>query len=147
MRNTTAEAFGTMIRYVYRSPGANTFTLGDISCPQELIEVHELADRYQIPGLKDMTNHALDTLLITRENVIFTTAIARKYKNTELEDICKKLQMRCLKFLYDTTNGFHDIVALIQKTKESFPDADLNILYELINVGNVELGMQGYSAE
>ena len=143
VKNTSPEAFGTMIRYIYRSPGATTFTLAAISCPQELIEVHELANRYQIRGLKEMTDSALDALVITRDNMIFTASIAEKYKNTEFEEISKKLQMRCLKFLYDTTSGAHDMVALIQKTKESFPDADLNILCELINVGNVELGLQG----
>ena len=143
VKDTRPEAFGTMMRYIYRSPGATTFTLAAISCPQELIEVHELANRYQIRGLKEMTDRALDTLVITRDNMIFTASIAEKYKNTEFEEISKKLQMRCLKFLYDTTNGAHDMVALIQKTKESFPDADLNILCELINVGNVELGLQG----
>ena len=143
VKDTRPEAFETMIRYIYRSPGATTFTLAAISCPQELIEVHELANRYQIRGLKEMTDSALDTLVITRDNMIFTASIAQKFKNTEFEDISKKLQMRCLKFLYDTTNGAHDMVALIQKTKESFPDADLNILCELINLGNVELGLQG----
>ena len=143
VNDTRPEAFGTMIRYIYRSPGATTFTLAAISCPQELIEVHELANRYQILGLKEMTDRALDTLVITRDNMIFTASIAEKYKNTEFEEISKKLQMRCLKFLYDTTSGAHDMVALIQKTKESFPDADLNILCELINLGNVELGLQG----
>ena len=143
VKDTTSEAFGTMMGYIYRSPGENTFTLGAISCPQELLEVHELAHKYQLLGLKEMTNRALDTLVITRENMIFTATIAGKYKDTEFEDICKKLLMRCLKFLYDTTSGAPDMVALIQKTKESFPDADLNILSELINVGNVELGLQG----
>ena len=67
VKNTTAEAFGTMIRYIYRRPGANTFTLDAIRCPQELIELHELADRFQILGLKEMTDSALDTLVIARE--------------------------------------------------------------------------------
>ena len=144
VKNTTAEAFGTMIRYIYRSPGAGTFTLDATSCPQELIELHELAVRYQILGLKMMTTHALETFSITRENIIFTSTVAGKYKNTEFEDMCKKLQMKCLKFLYDDTSNSSDgVVALIQKTKESFPEADLNILYELINVEPVEHELRG----
>ena len=144
VKNTTAEAFGTMIRYIYRSPGAGTFTLDATSCPQELIELHELAVRYQILGLKMMTTRALETFSITRENIIFTSTVAGKYKNTEFEDMCKKLQMKCLKFLYDdTSNSSGGVVALIQKTKESFPEADLNILYELINVEPVEHELRG----
>ena len=143
VKNTTADAFGTMIRYVYRSPGADTFTLDAIRCPQELLELHELGVRYQILGLKEITGHALDILDITRENMVFTATVAQKYRNTEFEDICKKLQMRCLKFLYDTTNGARDMVHLIQQTKEHFPEADLNILHDLINVGHLELGVRG----
>ena len=143
IKNTTAEAFGAMIRYIYRSPGANTFTLDDTSCPQQIMELHELAVRYQILGLKEMTSHshALNTLVITKDNMVFTATIAQKYKNTEFEDTCRKLEMKCLKFLYDISSG--GVVPLLQKTKESFPEADLNILYELINVGQVELGLQG----
>ena len=75
--------------------------------------------------------------------MVFTATVAQKYRNTEFEDICKKLQMKCLKFLYDTTNGARDMVHLIQQTKEHFPEADLNILHDLINVGHLELGVRG----
>ena len=141
IKNTTAEAFGAMIRYIYRRPGVNTFTLDDTSCPQQIMELHELAVRYQILGLKEIISHALNTLVITKDNMVFTATIAQKYKNTEFEDMCRKLQMKCLKFLYDISSG--GIVPLLQQTKESFPEADLNILYELINVGHAELGLQG----
>ena len=141
IKNTTAEAFGAMIRYIYRSPGADTFTLDDTSCPQQLMELHELAVRYQILGLEEMTTHALNTLVITKDNMVFTATIAQKYKNTEFEDTCRKLQMKCLKFLYDISSG--GVVPLLQQTKESFPEADLNILYELINVGHVEHELRG----
>ena len=141
VKNTSAEAFATMIRYIYRSPGEDTFTLDAIICPQTLMELHELAERYQILGLKLKTTVALDTLAITRENMIFTASIAQNYKSM-FEDTCQKLQMKCLKFLYDT-NSSGSMVGLIQKTKESFPEADLNILYELINVGHAEAGLQG----
>ena len=143
VKNTTADAFGTMVRYIYRSPGANTFTLDAIRCPQELMELHDLAVRYQILGLEKMTTHALDTVVITRENMFFTATVAQKRKNTEFEDICKKLQMKCLKFLYDTSNSSGGVVALVQQTKESFPEADMNILYELVNVGPVEHELKG----
>ena len=143
VKNTTADAFGTMVRYIYRSPGANTFTLDAIRCPQELMELHDLAVRYQILGLEKMTTHALDTVVITRENMFFTATVAQKRKNTEFEDICKKLQMKCLKFLYDTSNSSDGVVALVQQTKENFPEADMNILYELVNVGPVEHELKG----
>lgn len=144
IKDTTAEAFGAMIRYIYRSPGSGTFTLDASSCPQKHFELHELAVRYQILGLKEMTTHALETLVITSENMIFTASIAEKYKNTEFEEMCRKLQMKCLKFLYDIpSDSSGGVVALIQQTKQNFPEANLNILYELINVGQVEHGLKG----
>ena len=84
VKDTSAEAFGSMIGYIYRSPGTNTFSLDAISCPQKLMELHELAERYQILGLKAKTTLALNTLAITRENMIFAATIARKYKNIEV---------------------------------------------------------------
>ena len=58
------------------------------------MELHELAVRYQILGLEEMTSHALNTLVITKDNMVFTATIAQKYKNTEFEDTCRKLQMK-----------------------------------------------------
>ena len=51
--------------------------------------------------------------------------------------------MRCLKFLFDTTNGAGDICALIKQTEDNFPEANLEILRELISVGNASLQLSG----
>ena len=46
VEKTTAEAFQTMIDFIYRKPGLDTFTVTNISCPQMLFELLELAKRY-----------------------------------------------------------------------------------------------------
>ena len=51
--------------------------------------------------------------------------------------------MRCMKFLFDTTNGAGDICALIKQTEDNFPEANLEILRELISVGNASLQLSG----
>ena len=48
--------------------------------------------------------------------------------------------MRCgLKVFLDTTTGGGDVLALIKATKESFPEASLDILREARDVTNATL--------
>ena len=72
------EAFDTMINYIYMPPGGETFNLA--TCPQKLFELFELAERYQIPKLKTVTASALETLDISRENMIFAATVAKSYE-------------------------------------------------------------------
>ena len=85
---------------------------------------------YEICSLKTLASDTLETLAITKENMIFAATVAKRYKPL-FTDSSKNLLVRCLKFLFDTTT-----FALISETKKNFPDADLNILDELIQVGN-----------
>ena len=43
--------------------------------------------------------------------------------------------LRCLKFILDSTTRGCDILALLTETKDTFPDANFDILQELVNVG------------
>ena len=47
VKETTPEAFSTMIDYIYKPPGEE-FSLQDIRCPQKLFELLAIADRYEI---------------------------------------------------------------------------------------------------
>ena len=142
VKDTTPEAFDTMLRYIYKLPGEDTFSLEETDCPQKLFELLELAERYQIPNLAKVTSKALETLSITRENMIFTATVATKFKNI-FDDLCNKLLMKCLEWLFQTTNGAGDIFALIMETKKNFPGASLDILQELLRVGNETLQVPG----
>ena len=52
--------------------------------------------------------------------------------------------LRCLKFIYNSTSsGGGDTFALIYETKRNFPEADFNVLHQLIDVGNEALQLQG----
>ena len=131
-----------MVQCIYKAPGGDTFNLNDVQCPQKLFELLDLAERYEIQNLATMTSDALKSLTITRANMIFTATVAKNYK-VVFGDTSTKLLVRCLKFLYDTTSGAGDIFALIKETEEIFPDANLEILRELINVGSVFLQLPG----
>ena len=135
VKETTPEAFSTMINFIYMPP-EELFNLQDVRCPQKLFEVMALAERYEILELKMMASDALENLAISRENMIFTATVAHNYKSTGFDSVGQKLMVKCLKFLYDTTSGAGDIGVLIMETEKNFPDASFEIFRHLISVGN-----------
>ena len=141
VEETTSEAFDTMLSYIYKLPGKDTFTLGKKDC-QKLFELLTLARKYMIPNLETVTLIAIEALAITRENMIFTATVATKYKKI-FDDVCNKLLVKCLEWLFETTKGAGDIFALIMETKNNFPEASLDILHELLSVGNESLQVPG----
>ena len=143
VKETTHEAFDTMVKYIYHNPpSGDPFNLHNIRCPQKLFELLALANKYQILDLATITSEALGSLTITRENMIFSATVAKNYKRI-FEDVSTKLSLRCLKFLFDTTHGAGDICDLVEATEENFPGANLDILRELISVRNATLLLPG----
>ena len=142
VKDTSPQAFDTMINYIYKLPGVETFNLDNVGCPQKLFELLELAERYEIPNLKAMTSSALETLDISRENMIFAATVAKNYKQT-FGDLSNKVLFMCLELLFESTKGAGDILALIMETKNNFPEANLDIFHELIGVGNEILKVPG----
>ena len=143
VKETTPEAFGTMIDYIYKPPGEE-FSLQDIRCPQKLFELLAIADRYEILNLKILTVDALQRLAISRENLIFTATVAKNYRQL-YDDVGTKLMVKCLKVILDSTTRGGDIFTLVTETKANFPDASFDILHELINVGRETLQLPGPS--
>ena len=80
VKETTPEAFNTMISFFYQPPG-DEFTLDDIRCPQKLFELLLLSDMYEILSLKTLTSNALETLPIAIGNMIFVATVAKNYKH------------------------------------------------------------------
>ena len=148
VKDTTPQAFGTMIDYIYRAPEPD-FSLEDIKCPQELFELLAVADRYEILILVELTIEALEFFDITNENMIFAATVAQKYRLLHVDvlvDVSKRLLLKCLNFLNSSTNG-RDIYALVAETKKNFPEASLDVLYELIDLGNETYGQPGAEYE
>ena len=45
VKETTPEAFGSLLNYIYKLPGEDTFSkVGEIECPQMIFELLQLAD-------------------------------------------------------------------------------------------------------
>ena len=141
VEETTPEAFDTMLSYIYKLPGKDTFSLGTQDC-QKLFEILVLARKYMISNLETLTSSTLEEFAITRENMMFTATVATKYKKI-FDDLCKALLVKCLEWLFHTTKGAGDIFALIMETKRNFPEASLDILHELLSVGNETLQVPG----
>ena len=141
VKETTFEAFDNMVNYIYKPPCV--FNLDHIRCdPQQLFELLTLATKYQMFNLARMTLDSLESFTVARENMIFTATVAKNYKGL-FEDVSIKLLMKCLKFLFDTTTGGGDICALVKETVDNFPGASLDILRDLVDVGNATLQLPG----
>ena len=50
IRGTTVEAFRTLVDYIYSPPGQ--FSLDHIWCPSGLFHIVNIAEKYQLPGLR-----------------------------------------------------------------------------------------------
>ena len=66
VEGTTAEAFQTMIDFIYRKAGQE-FSVDNIKCPQKQFEVLQLADYYEVLDLKTSVTEALDICSDKRE--------------------------------------------------------------------------------
>ena len=133
VEKTTAEAFQTLIDFIYRHPRQDAFLINNTNCPQKLFELLELAERYQVWDLKNVVNESLQNFVVRRENIIFAASVARNYK-AAFEDMSVTLSMKCLKFLRATTKDSDDVFDLIGDTMNNFPGASLDILLELKKV-------------
>ena len=133
VKDVTADAFQTLIDFIYRPPGQDTFTMDDISCPQKHFEVLYLADYYEVLDLKTPVKKALQNFVVTTENFQLSATVAMNYK-VIFEDYSVILSLRCLKFLQDTAKNPYDMSAVIEDTKNRFPGVSQDILLELKRV-------------
>ena len=127
VKETTPDAFKTMINYIYHPIGGEAFNLNHTRCPQELFELLTLATKYQISNLATLTSDALRSLSITRESMIFTATVARKYHDTAFKDLSTEMMMKCARFLLNTRDGGGDVLALVMETKANFPEVNFDI--------------------
>ena len=135
VQDTTIEAFTTMIHFMYMAPEeTEKFALKIPNCAQSLCELVNISERYQILELNKMAKLSLENFLVTEENLIFTATNAKNY--SVFEDVSSMLTEKCLYFLMTSLTSAKDVFSLIVKTREAFPDADMDILFSLIKMLN-----------
>ena len=124
VKDTTHEAFKTMISFIYSPPG-EVFSLKGVQCPQDLFSLLTLADKYQIHKLRTLTTNALASL--TMKNELGQQEMQRKIERRKRWHSCSFL---------DTTRGEpvldHSILTLLpekykipQKAKKEEWDGQL----------------------
>ena len=88
IKDTTVEAFTTMISYIYQPSDSDSFSLSDISCPQALCELLNLAERYEMLTMGALVRSILESLPITSENMIFTATVAKTMQSSKMCQRC-----------------------------------------------------------
>ena len=97
VRETTVEAFATLINFIYWPLGKEIFSLKHITNLEELCDIVEISERYQVPDLVQIAKEAIQTFEITEKNVIFSATVAEKYKVFEgIEEILNNKNMEVL---------------------------------------------------
>ena len=193
---TTHEAFNTMINYIYKPPGScffpapalppwhledfgddeendeeeDAFNQDKIGCPEKFFELLNLANMYQLESLRrELTSHALETLAITENNVIFAAEVAKNYRGIFedvsrgiFEDISTRLLVKCLKFLLrkkkkggdwtmfwdqvNNTEGSEEAVPLKERLAGT-PFGNLAISHLTIKASLEKVGLTSYYEE
>jgi len=131
IKETTFEAFTTMINYLYNPPGKN-FSLSQMKCPQGLCEVYNIAERYQLENLKLIVYAVLSALSIDSENLLFAAATAKRWY--VFPNVSEMLLEKCATFLAEKMKTAEDVFKLMLLTKQSYPDADPDLLQELLRM-------------
>ena len=130
VKETTMEAFSTLINFIYWPPGKGVFSLGLISCFEQLCNIVEISERYQVLDLKKVAKDALQNLEVTAKNVIVVATIADRYK--AFEDVNKILMTKSLAFLERTMITANDVISFIVETKHDFPENGLEMLHDIL---------------
>ena len=129
VKETTFEAFSAMINYLYNPPG-ESFSLDHLKDPQSLCEIYNIGERYQLEELKTIVQKVLSALPVNSENLISTAVIAKHW--SVFPEISEKLLQKCTNFLNQEMKTAKDVYKLMFHTKENCPDADSDLLFELL---------------
>ena len=131
IKETTYEAFTTMINYLYTPPGQN-FSLAHMNCPQGLCEIYNIAERYHLENLKLIVYSVLSALPISSENLLFSASTAKRW--FVFPNVSEMLLEKCATFLAEKMKTAEDVFKLMLDTKEGYPDTDPDLLQELLRM-------------
>ena len=131
IKETTVEAFSTMINYLY-NPLGERFSLDHLKDPQSLCEVFNIAERYQLEELKLIVYKVLSAFPINKENLMSTAIVAKHW--CVFPKVSEMLLEKCTNFLCHEMKSSADVYEFMFHTKENCPDADLELLFELLQI-------------
>ena len=131
VKDTSPEAFQAMINYIYAPRPEDV--LSHISCPKILFQLFALADFYDILPLKtNILNYLWEFVEINREKLIYTAQLSFSYREL-YADISTEMLKTCLKVYLE----------LDETAKNSFPEASVQIVHQLMEFGKSTLQLSG----
>ena len=92
MKGTTLKAFEALISVIYRRP----LDLENMTVT-ETFDLMNLAERYDLPKLKNKLMQEFETMVLSKDNVVKVANTAMKF--CQLEEACEALLLNCAKTL------------------------------------------------
>ena len=80
VKETTKEAFATLVDFIYWPLGKEAFSLEHITSLEQLCDIIEISERYQVQDLVQIAKETMQAFEITKENVIASATLAKRYK-------------------------------------------------------------------
>ena len=130
IKDTTIEAFTTMISYIYEPSDSKTFSLSDITCPQALCELLNLSERYEMLTMGALVRSTLESLPITSENMMFTATVAKDF--AVFEKVSEMLLDKCSEFCTTKLKTSDDVFNFLKDTQDNYPGHDKDLLLDLM---------------
>ena len=100
VRDTTAQAFETMINFVYHKNCQL-----DKKSVEELFEIVNIAEMYDVAGLMTHVGVAIARVQINLNNVVELARTAEQFLNLSSVSQCPSLFESCLDFLFETMHS------------------------------------------
>ena len=138
VKETTLEAFTTLINFIYWPPGKAPFSLGHIANLEELCDIIEISERYQILDLVQVAKKAIQGLEITKKNLIISATVADKYKY--FDGVQEMLVNKNLNFLDRTMKTASDVISFMDETNNDHPENGLKLLFDLLKMKEERTG-------
>jgi len=130
VKETTVEAFAALIDFIYWPPGKETFSLKHFASFEQLCEIVEISERYQVHELKKVAMEALEKLPISSKTVISVANVADKFK--VFPDVRNLLIDKSLSFLDKNLKSANDVFSFMIEAKTDFAENGLELLYDLL---------------
>ena len=130
VKETTLEAFAALIDFIYWPPGKETFSLKHFASFEQLCEIVEISERYQVHELKKVAMEALEKLPISSKTVISVANVADKFK--VFPDVRNLLIDKSLSFLDKNLKSANDVFSFMIEAKTDFAENGLELLYDLL---------------
>ena len=129
VKETTKEAFATLVDFIYWPLGKEAFSLKHITSLEQLCDIIEISERYQVQDLVQIAKETIQAFEITKENVIASATLAKRYG--AFDGVEEMFNKKNLEFLEKTMKSANDVFSLMADTDADFPEHEMMVLRRL----------------